>query len=141
VLLTHDQEEAFEVADTVVVMNRGRVEQVGSPEEVFEHPANAFVMDFLGNVNVFHGRIRSRAPRAQAYVRPHELEIGYERDGSSSLEARDSRHRRGGARVQLTADDGASIQVELSQNPLRGVESEAGRHGVPVAAAGARVRS
>ena len=56
VFVTHDQEEAFEVADTVVVMNHGKIEQVGTPAEVFEKPANAFVMDFLGNVNVFHGR-------------------------------------------------------------------------------------
>src|SRR5436309_6595867 len=49
--VTHDQEEAFEVADKVVVMNQGRVEQAGTPAEVFEHPANAFVMDFLGKVN------------------------------------------------------------------------------------------
>ena len=53
IFVTHDQEEAFEVADRVVVMNRGRIEQIGTPMEVFEHPANAFVMDFLGNVNVF----------------------------------------------------------------------------------------
>jgi len=57
VFVTHDQEEAFEVADRVVVMNKGRIEQVGSPVEVFEQPANAFVMDFLGNVNVFPCRI------------------------------------------------------------------------------------
>src|SRR5207302_1211528 len=50
-LVTHDQEEAFEVADHVVVMNKGKVEQAGSPEDVFEHPATPFVMDFLGNVN------------------------------------------------------------------------------------------
>src|SRR6266849_7814369 len=54
--VTHDQEEAFEVADRVVVMNRGRIEQEGTPQQVFDHPANPFVMDFLGNVNVFHGR-------------------------------------------------------------------------------------
>ena len=57
IFVTHDQEEAFEVADRVVVMNRGRIEQIGTPQEIFDHPANAFVMDFLGNVNVFHGRI------------------------------------------------------------------------------------
>ncbi|HEX6767050.1 MAG TPA: sulfate ABC transporter ATP-binding protein, partial [Polyangiaceae bacterium] len=57
VFVTHDQEEALEVSDHVVVMNEGRVEQIGTPAEVFEHPANAFVMDFLGNVNVFHGRV------------------------------------------------------------------------------------
>ncbi len=59
VFVTHDQEEAFEVADHVVVMNRGKIEQSGSPNEVFEHPANSFVMDFLGNVNVFHGRVQN----------------------------------------------------------------------------------
>src|SRR5262249_53776271 len=58
VFVTHDQEEAFEVADQVVIMNHGRIEQVGTPRELFDEPANAFVMDFLGNVNVFHGRVR-----------------------------------------------------------------------------------
>src|SRR5213076_986121 len=56
VFVTHDQEEAFEVSDRVVVMRAGRVEQEGTPQQVFDHPANPFVMDFLGNVNVFHGR-------------------------------------------------------------------------------------
>ncbi|HTN77857.1 MAG TPA: sulfate ABC transporter ATP-binding protein, partial [Pirellulaceae bacterium] len=57
VLVTHDQEEALEVADTVVVMNQAKVEQVGSPTEVFHHPASKFVMEFLGQVNVFQGRV------------------------------------------------------------------------------------
>src|SRR5947208_5190853 len=52
IFVTHDQEEAFDVADKVVIMNAGKLEQVGTPLEVFEHPANAFVLDFLGNVNV-----------------------------------------------------------------------------------------
>jgi len=93
VFVTHDQEEAFEVADQVVVMRQGQVEQVGSPQEVFDRPATPFVMDFLGNVNVFHGRVQAGQahvgpftlayadyqhdePRhATAYVRPHELEV------------------------------------------------------------------
>jgi sulfate transport system ATP-binding protein len=93
IFVTHDQEEAFEVADQVVVMNQGQIEQSGSPLEMFQHPANAFVMDFLGNVNVFHCRVQGgkallgkleiacpeysgQEPReAQVYVRPHELEI------------------------------------------------------------------
>ena len=57
VFVTHDQEEALEVADRVVLMNEGRVEQVGTPEEVYHHPANAFAYNFLGNVNLFHSRI------------------------------------------------------------------------------------
>ena len=105
--VTHDQEEAFEVADTVVVMNQGRVEQAGSPQEVFDHPANPFVMDFLGNVNVFTGRVQNgRAtlgslvvdypeyphaePRdATLYFRPHELDIAL----ASQRRAGDGRHR------------------------------------------------
>ena len=93
VFVTHDQVEAFEMADQVVVMNQGRIEQIGTPQAVFDQPSTAFVMDFLGNVNVFHGRVQSGRvtlgpfnlryddyqhdePReATAYVRPHELEI------------------------------------------------------------------
>jgi sulfate/thiosulfate transport system ATP-binding protein len=104
VFVTHDQEEAFEVADRVVVMNRGKVEQVGTPREVFEQPANAFVMDFLGNVNVFDGKLEggnpvitpSRTPpaangaaqQAEIYVRPHELTIEHRQNGEASIEAR-----------------------------------------------------
>src|SRR5688500_7713525 len=57
VFVTHDQEEALELADRVVVMNQARIEQQGSPDEVFEQPATPFVMNFLGNVNIFHGRV------------------------------------------------------------------------------------
>jgi sulfate transport system ATP-binding protein len=121
VLVTHDQEEAFEVADRVVVMNRGRIEQEGSSTEVFDHPANAFVLDFLGNVNVFHGRVEGgraflgglevdypeyphgEARSAKAYVRPHELEIDrYEHSGTCV--------RAGIRRVTFT---GALVKVEL----------------------------
>ncbi len=105
IFVTHDQEEAFEVADHVVVMNNGRIEQVGTPADVFEHPANAFVMDFLGNVNVFKGRVeRGRAvvpgldvaypeyPHAEArdaavYIRPHEFTIENHVNGGSSIAA------------------------------------------------------
>jgi hypothetical protein len=59
ILVTHDQEEALEVADRVVVMNQARIEQTGTPEEVFHHPASEFVMDFTGSVNLFHERIES----------------------------------------------------------------------------------
>jgi len=93
VFVTHDQEEAFELADEVVVMNRGRVEQRGSPAEVFDRPATPFVMDFLGAVNVFHGRVENgqaywhgipidypdyphaQSREARVYLRPHDLEL------------------------------------------------------------------
>lgn len=78
IFVTHDQEEAMEVADRVVVMNNGRIEQVGSPEEVYHHPANSFIYDFLGNFNVFEGYLDDKgAPRIAEYqetphVRPSE---------------------------------------------------------------------
>ncbi len=80
VFVTHDQDEAMEVADRVVVMNQGRIEQVGTPDEVYDHPASPFVLQFLGDVNLFHGRL-GHAPGGStpasdvSYVRPHELEI------------------------------------------------------------------
>ena len=106
VFVTHDQEEAFEVADQVVVMNRGRIEQTGTPEEIFDHPASAFVMDFLGNVNVFQGVVQGGRARlgelevaypeyphdesrsATAFIRAHELEIVRKRNGRPSLEVK-----------------------------------------------------
>src|SRR6476659_5350857 len=106
VFVTHDQEEAFEVADQVVVMNHGRIEQMGTPAEVFEHPANGFVMDFLGNVNVFNGRVESgkavisgveveypdyphhAGQEAAVYVRPHEILIDHKKDNAGNIEAK-----------------------------------------------------
>ncbi len=142
VFVTHDQEEAFEVADTIVVMNQGRIEQSGSPQEVFEHPANPFVMDFLGNVNVFHGRVQNgRAvlgtmevdcpeyphPEARAatlYVRPHELEIDHAPgEAARGLKARVERINGTGSIKKVflhAADFGLGLNVELS--PERYVE-------------------
>jgi sulfate transport system ATP-binding protein len=135
VFVTHDQEEAFEVADEVVVMNHGRIEQAGTPQDVFEHPANAFVMDFLGNVNVFHGRVQNgrahlgsvevdypeyphdESRPATLYVRPHELEIEHVPNGAASLKARIERINPAGpvAKVLLRSlDFGADLNVEVS---------------------------
>jgi sulfate transport system ATP-binding protein len=88
VFVTHDQEEALEVADRVVVMNHGRVEQIGTPDEVYSNPASPFVYQFLGNVNVFHSRVHGNwadvgsggaeqtpAGEAMAFVRPHDIDI------------------------------------------------------------------
>lgn len=93
IFVTHDQEEALEVADRVVLMNAGNIEQVGSPQDVWDHPASPFVYGFLGDVNMFHGRahqgevhlegLRLDSPehasaqnaKAFAYVRPHDLEV------------------------------------------------------------------
>jgi sulfate transport system ATP-binding protein len=135
IFVTHDQEEAFEVADHVVVMNNGRIEQVGTPAEVFEQPANTFVMDFLGNVNVFNGRVEGgRAvvpgleveypeyPHAEArdaavYVRPHELAIERDKNGAPSLEARVLHVNPTGSRTKLelrTVDSDLLLSAEIS---------------------------
>ena len=66
VFVTHDQEEALELADRVVVMNQGRIEQVGTPDEVYDEPATPFVFEFLGDVNVFHARVEEPAQQARA---------------------------------------------------------------------------
>ena len=93
IFVTHDQEEALEVADRVVVINQGRIEQSGSPQQVWEHPASPFVYGFLGDVNLFHGRAHeglvhlegmeidspehqsAQNAKAFAYVRPHDLDV------------------------------------------------------------------
>jgi len=77
VIVTHDQEEAMEVADRIVVMNQGRIEQIGTPAEVYDHPATPFVLQFLGDVNLFHGRVGHWGEGADevSFVRPHELEV------------------------------------------------------------------
>ena len=105
VFVTHDQEEALEVADRVVLMNQGRIEQVGSPESVWAQPASPFVYSFLGDVNLFHGRahegqlhldgVAVPAPehslaqdaQALAYVRPHELQVERDQPGARGIAA------------------------------------------------------
>jgi sulfate transport system ATP-binding protein len=128
VFVTHDQEEAFEVADQVVLMNAGQIEQVGAPRQVFEEPATPFVMRFLGSVNVLRGDVgggRARvgalefvAPEAShtggahVYVRPHELELTASPGPESFV-----------ADVVRVAPLGASVRVELS-TPLGPLAAE-----------------
>ena len=131
VFVTHDQEEAFEVSDRIVLMNQGRIEQVGSPAQVFDEPASPFVMRFLGAVNVFRGHVEGdrayvqdlefAAPggagrtAAHVFVRPHELEI-HKAAVPGSLPATVSRLVPLGAsvRVELSAPaNGGAVEVEL----------------------------
>ncbi len=109
IFVTHDQEEALEVADRVVLMNQGKVEQIGSPQQVWDHPASPFVYGFLGDVNLFHGRahegqiqlegMRLDSPehsaaqnaRAYAYVRPHDFEVQRYAPGAEGIAAQLSR--------------------------------------------------
>ncbi len=136
VFVTHDQEEAFEVADHVVVMRQGQIEQSGTPQEVFDHPATPFVMDFLGHVNVFHGRLESgqvhlggmavdfpdyqgaEAKTTKAYVRPHEVELERTPGDGTSLPVKVVHVNPAGAvtRVRLVSTAfGVDINVDLTR--------------------------
>ncbi len=146
--VTHDQEEAFEVADRVVVMRAGRIEQTGTAMEVFEHPANAFVMDFLGKVNVFHGRVEGgrailggmevaypdyphhEARPATVYVRPHELDIDRAAQDASSLHAKILHLNPAGSvvKVRLFAENfGLTIHVDVPVERYRELDLKAGQ--------------
>jgi sulfate transport system ATP-binding protein len=134
VFVTHDQEEALEVADRVVLMNEGRIEQIGTPEEVYHHPANAFVYNFLGNVNLFHSRVEEgkaylgeipidlpadangHGRQALVFVRPHLLEIEHHRNGGDNFHAKVTHINAAGSlvKVDLITDWGAPVHVELS---------------------------
>ena len=131
VFVTHDQEEALEVADRIVVMNKGIIEQAGTPDQVYEHPANPFVLNFLGNVNLFHGRIQQPGTgqhvadeTAVAYVRSHDIQIERFPLDSTSLKA-EIRHiqKLGPAvRITLTIDDnGEFIEAELTRDVFQGL--------------------
>ena len=140
VFVTHDQEEALEVADQVVVMNQGRIEQTGPPGQVYDNPANPFVYGFLGNVNLFRGRVdagRARVGSADfclpelreagsheviGYVRPHDIEVNRERTSPDEIEALIGHiHGAGGMpRLELERlDSSEPVEAELSRERLR----------------------
>ncbi|MBN9205086.1 sulfate/molybdate ABC transporter ATP-binding protein [Methylibium petroleiphilum] len=123
VFVTHDQEEAMEVADRIVVMNQGRVEQDGPPDQVYDHPASPFVLQFLGDVNLFHGRFGAgRGGDAKSsevsYVRPHELAIlAAPAEGSLPVTLSQALTVGPNTRVEFKrVDDGSYIDVELPRS-------------------------
>ncbi len=134
--VTHDQEEALEVADRVVLMNRGRVEQVGTPESVYRQPATPFVYGFLGSVNLFHARVEGEALRVGgqtlrhpagafgtgtelfAFARPHELEIVTDPAYGEGI----------AARVSRVQSFGLSARVELEGVSAAAGEAGGGQH-------------
>jgi sulfate transport system ATP-binding protein len=144
VFVTHDQDEALEVADRVVVMNRGTIEQVGTPDEVFHRPRTEFVMSFLGDVNRFHGRVEAGrvsfatlalehqdggAGAARVFVRPHDLEIDAGQDGDAGWRATIVRLQSAGptVRVELRAESGEVLLAEISQERYRALGLREGR--------------
>jgi sulfate transport system ATP-binding protein len=147
VFVTHDQEEALEVADRVAVMNQGRLEQVGTPQEVYDNPASAFVYNFLGNVNLFHGRIDSGRARigtldvelpenvsgedgpALGYARPYEMNITRESKDPSAIRATLLHVFGVGPIVKLelqSSDTGALLEAELGRKQFAELDLKPG---------------
>ncbi len=140
--VTHDQEEALEVADRIVVMNKGRIEQVGTPEQVYHDPANVFVLNFLGNVNLFHcrvdegrmyfgntalevpGVVTEKAGAAKVYVRPHQFAIARTPGEGTSLRAVVAYVNPAGSmvKVELKAETGERIHAEIPQAEFNGLK-------------------
>lgn len=134
VFVTHDQEEALEVADRIVVMNQGRVEQVGTPDHVYDNPANPFVFQFLGDVNLFHSRIdelgtestadatdKKEEMRNQIFVRPHDVQVStVAGDGSIGAIIRDIRSAGALVRLELERQDTSErVDATVSRNDYR----------------------
>ncbi len=146
VFVTHDQEEALEVADRVVVLNEGQIEQIGTPDEVYDHPATPFVYQFLGDVNLFHGRVHEgqarigdvqlelpgspeRRDSAVFYARPHEIDILREPDGQAAIAAQiiDIRALGATVRVELERqDDHGIVEVEMSRDQFNSKDLDRG---------------
>jgi sulfate/thiosulfate transport system ATP-binding protein len=118
IIVTHDQEEAMEVAGQIAVLNDGRIEQVGSPRELYEQPANEFVMSFVGPVNRL----------GDTFVRPHDVEVLLEPD-SETQEAMVERvvHLGFEVRVELVREDGEHLQAQLTQEQAELLELERGQ--------------
>jgi sulfate transport system ATP-binding protein len=118
VFVTHDQEEAMEVADRIVVMNHGRVEQVGGPRDLYEHPANAFVMGFIGPVTHL----------GEHFIRPHDVELRLEPNGTTS-EAMVERlvHLGFEVRADLVLHDGQRLQAQISRDGAEELELHQGQ--------------
>lgn len=125
IFVTHDQEEALEVADRVVLMDHGKVEQVGSPTEVYERPATPFVYGFLGAANRFE------TERSQTFVRPHELRIhtGGVAGNEPGWDARVERVLSFGvaSRVELTGLDGRPLEAELGRAEAESLNLQPGQ--------------
>lgn len=146
IFVTHDQDEALEVSDRVVVMNQGRIEQIGTPEEVFHHPSSEFVMHFLGDVNTFHGRVdagtvqfgslevplpserRQIMGDARVFVRPYDVTIDTQKSALPCLDARVLRVHSAGpvVRIELLTSADQRLISEVSQERFATMKIDAG---------------
>jgi sulfate transport system ATP-binding protein len=137
-LVTHDQEEALELANEVVVMHLGKIEQIGAPEAIYNEPATPFVAGFVGAANVIHGRVRGGHLRfagqalagaehldegrtAQAYIRPHDVRVFGNRNNGDSVEAVLERSNNLGwmSKLHLRLDDGQALIAHIPNEDLR----------------------
>lgn len=149
VFVTHDQEEALEVAGRVAILRDGKIEQIGTPEQIYDHPATPFVYDFLGNVNLFKGRVRDgnvqigdskfAAPDAvgdnglvaTAFVRPHDVRVTRKREGPAAFAARVVRFHLIGPLAELElqrADNGETFTAQLSKDRFHELDPHPGDH-------------
>ncbi|HEX7654971.1 MAG TPA: sulfate ABC transporter ATP-binding protein [Verrucomicrobiae bacterium] len=147
IFVTHDQEEALEVADRVVILRGGQIEQMGTPEEIYDHPASPFVYDFLGHVNLFSGRVKDGSmviggaevalpnaageseAEAVAFVRPHDIRVSREPGGPRTFAARILRSNAAGPVANLELErvvDGGLFTVQLSKEEYQSLALKAG---------------
>ncbi|MES2697179.1 MAG: sulfate ABC transporter ATP-binding protein [Verrucomicrobiota bacterium] len=138
--VTHDQEEALEIADKVVIMNQAKIEQVGTPQEVYDRPASPFVYQFLGNVNVLragsladagvhHGGAAALQANGLVYVRPHDIAVGPHEPGVAALTAVVRYIDAAGPLARLTFEDVGSresIDAEISRSELEALNLKVG---------------
>jgi sulfate transport system ATP-binding protein len=118
VIVTHDQEEAMDVADRVVVMNAGRIEQTAPPRELYDHPANEFVMSFVGPVNRL----------GDTFIRPHDVELLLEPNGSTQeVMVQRLVHLGFEVRVELVRDDGETMSAQLTREQVEALELQHGQ--------------
>jgi sulfate transport system ATP-binding protein len=132
IFVTHDQEEALEIADEVVIMNKAHVVQVGTPQQVYDKPATPFVYQFLGNVNVLRapaladararpGRAVADAPEGQVYVRPHDIEVTLHDAGGTGLSAIVRHIHAAGPHARLLLEQVQTreqVEAEISRSEL-----------------------
>ena len=113
IFVTHDQEEAMEIADQIVLMNEGRVEQIGGARDLYERPANKFVMTFIGPVSSFGDEL----------VRPHDIEVRREPNGSAERATVERVIHLGfEVRADLQLEDGREVWVQMTRDEAEALE-------------------